>query len=785
MKHKALFGLLTGVISLSALASCTKAKKDNLTSTSDMPTTKDVVETEEENSGTANPVETMVVDTKDKKVTEEVFNSFFGSYNDSLNKLNIELDYSETSGEITSNGNIKIASNKLLVDKSDELHNEMLFIRIKDYDSVSNKLIIEKSNYDPLFMWNSPKEYEVGNELLASEIGIPLFGFDKLKFNEETGAYEAKEIKLAGATYKDISIQFDKNKLVSYSYKFVFDSVEHSFIANVKKIGGVEFDNPTACEVTKDTFNKYFGSYDSLKNMNLTINYKDSTSYGTYEGTIEIADSMVLDTFESEGDSGKVFYEILDYNPSDEKILCNNFDYNVSEETWSLTFDYNLHISTAKNYYYIPIFNIDDFTYSKEDNIYTADSIQIDDRLYENISIRFLNDLLCSYSYELTEDYVKSTISCYITDIDDTEVENPCPNVVTEETFNSYFGSYDSLKNMNLTINYKDSASHYGTYEGTIEIADGMAIDTYTNNLDSGKVYYNFIDYDSKEDILYFNKANFDGENWTDLIDDNSTIAKYKNNFYLPVFDISDFDYSNGYFVASSIKVGDLVYNNVKIKFKDQKLESYSYDLIENSISESSVTCSISNIDETEVENPCPTITTERAFNKFFHMTPEDLEKLNITLAYSYGIYSGIIQYDDGIRLDSYLRNDSTRMLEAYYINSIGDNVSYSYYIYESSWSTVNNETNSFDYFMANIMYLPIFSFDELTYNPETSAYEAELIKADSGDLTNVSIKFVDNRLVSYGFTRKLFGKLETFEVYVGNIGTTVILDPRANLDTK
>ena len=80
-------------------------------------------------------------------------------------------------------------------------------------------------------------------------------------------------------------------------------------------------------------------------------------------------------------------------------------------------------------------------------------------------------------------------------------------------------------------------------------------------------------------------------------------------------------------------------------------------------------------------------------------------------------------------------------------------------------------------------MYLPKIDFLSLTYNNENGTYDAETITTDVCELTDVSIKFENNVLVSFEYTRSLYGSKSRFVFEVSKVGETTVVDPRANLE--
>ena len=84
---------------------------------------------------------------------------------------------------------------------------------------------------------------------------------------------------------------------------------------------------------------------------------------------------------------------------------------------------------------------------------------------------------------------------------------------------------------------------------------------------------------------------------------------------------------------------------------------------------------------------------------------------------------------------------------------------------------------------ICNVKCMPLLDFSKLTYNEETGAYEAASIDTSyAGTITNISIKFNNNKLVSYECTYKWYGNVTTFTINVSKIGETTVVDPLADL---
>ena len=536
-------------------------------------------------------------------------------------------------------------------------------------------------------------------------------------------------------------------------------------------------------EVSEDVFYNYFGSYeDSFSKLNIKFNYIDDDLFDYYEGTIEIADNMALDTYSENGSDvkEKVFYNYLDYDNGENEIGIEEIGYNGSK--WdAVKQSYSLDYNDARRYVYIPYFDYVDFTYDETSGSYVCDAINYVGYKFEQVSIQFEDDKLVSFSYTYSETSYSTQISCEVVEENTVTVENYGINKITPAVFSSYFNT-NGLDGLNLTIDYNSTGSDLFT--GTLKIANDTIYDEYDDN---GKYFAVIQDFDTSEEEFILLEAYGDSEGFGFLRSGTKNVYELAEYIFLMNFGFSSeiyHDVTNRYERYDDVKIAGKTYSNIYVEFYDDKLVSFGYTS-QTSNGPAILTCNVYDVGETEIESPFPGLVSKETFNDYFGLTPEGLEKLNITLNYSAKSsvvnYEGTIEYADGLRLDTYVKNNTNNIIELFYITSISDSVKYDYYVYSNSWSQKYTETNSFDYFMANVMCMPIIDFSELTYNSETGAYEAESIHVSDmlGDITDISIKFNNNKLVSYECTYKWYGNVTTFEITVSNIGTTVVVDPR------
>ena len=314
-----------------------------------------------------------------------------------------------------------------------------------------------------------------------------------------------------------------------------------------------------------------------------------------------------------------------------------------------------------------------------------------------------------------------------------------------------------------------------------------MILDSWDDIRNSlkGNAFFNIIAYEEKSNSYHFDASYFyedEDDEFGPMLHRFEHASFFYTYFFLPRFDIEDFEYdvSTGKYTAYDTKVDSNLYENVIIEFNDDKLVSVSYYDVET---EQEITVQISNVGETEVTSPHPYEVSSYTFDKYFGLTEETFDNLNITLDYEYSIYKGKIEYDNGLRLDTYVRTDlGNEIIEIFYIDEIStDSIKYNYYVYENgSWGQNYSHTYNFNVFVRDLMLLPKMSFSSLEFNEESLMYEIDEIGSPSSSgtvvLSNVKIKFEDGKLVYYTFEYLD----NTYVVNVSNVGTTTVTDPLA-----
>ncbi|MCR4897933.1 MAG: hypothetical protein K5892_01780, partial [Acholeplasmatales bacterium] len=661
---------------------------------------------------------------------------------------------------------------------SDDLHTDEKFFKLGEYDEATYELSYKHSSFG-FDGWEELEDATSKYSIFARNRYLPRFAFDRFTYDD--GKYSCASFVSNNGTYSNIVIEFEDNKLVSYSYKYVETGYEGDVSCTVLQIGDVVVNNPFKNLINEEIFNSYFGSYEESL-MNLNITFKDQS-----EGGIEVAMSDGMTAMYSSKNNSSHFYKATSY---DEKENILYFDMaqaiNIELQEWTSPVANYMSYESYRNSIAIPYFDFDDFTYNEETCSYDADLIVLSsDISYKDISIIFEDNKLKSYKFttvyplqEVNHDYiVKSEGKCMVV--------NPNENKVTSKTFDSYFGTYnDSLSKLNIKFDYEEKSS-VSLFNGEININNNeVSTETHSSSSDKKK-YYSFKLNDEGEIIYDKASIDVDGDEWSDLVRNNLSYNEFRNYIYFPRFNFDEFTYDEltKSYTAENISLSDeLVYKNVSIKFENNKLVSLEYIFKSNAL-EFEIKCNNFTFNDAEIVRPTyANMVCAGTFNEYFGLTPETFNNLNITLKYDYSVYKGTLEYDDGLRLDTYVRKGNTNQdQEIYYITEVGETVKFHYYVKtDESWSYNNIQSSSFERFMLEFMYMPVVDYYQFTYDEETSCYVASNLSTNAGNISNFKIKFVDGKLDSYSFTHKdTEYKIEE----VTNIGTTEVIDPRASIE--
>ena len=779
-KKHLLLSLLVGALSIGALASCGKKNNSNddvktsqKTSTKIKTSTSKDVSTSTDTSTSTSTTE----EVDNKVVTSTIFNSYFGDYNVSLSKLNMEISYEEDATNYEKSGTVKIADKMIYDNASDDFHTDEEFFKLGEYDEATYELSYKHSSFG-FDGWSELEDATSKYSIFARNRYLPKFAFERFTYKD--GKYSCASFVSINGTYSNIVIEFEDNKLVSYSYKYVETGYEGDVSCTVLQIGDVVVNNPFKNLINEEIFNSYFGSYEESL-MNLNIRFKDDNS------GLEVAMSDGMTAMYSSKSNSSHFYKVTSYNKK-ENILY--FDMaqaiNIELQEWTSPMANYMSYESYRDSIAIPYFDFDDFTYNEQTCSYDADLIVLSsDISYKDISIIFEDNKLKSYKYTTVYPLQEVNADMVVIYEGKTTVVNPNENKVTSKTFDSYFGDYnDSLSKLNIKFDYEEKSS-VSLFNGEINLNNNeVSKETHSSSSDKKK-YYSFKLTDEGNIIYDACQRPIDTDEWSDLTRNSLSYNEFRNSIYFPRFNFDEFTYDEltKSYTAEIVNLSDeLVYKNVSIKFENNKLVSLEYIFKSNAL-EFEIKCNNFTFNDAEIVRPTyENMVCAGTFNEYFNLTPETFNNLNITLKYEYQVYKGTLEYDDGLRLDTYVRKGNTNQdQEIYYITEVGETVKFHYYVKtDDGWSDNNIQSSSFEKFMLEFMYMPVVDYYQFTFDEETSCYVASNFSTSAGNISNIKIKFVDGKLDSYSFKHMdIEYKIEE----VTNIGTTVVIDPRADIE--
>lgn len=348
---------------------------------------------------------------------------------------------------------------------------------------------------------------------------------------------------------------------------------------------------------------------------------------------------------------------------------------------------------------------------------------------------------------------------------------------VNKEIFDSYFGGFEALSNLNLTLNYKE-ANTPGEYEGTIEIANNMILENYSSTkfIDNGKAFYNIKEYDSETNTITIDNSYFITK-WNKPVEEKWKYYELSTTIFIPVFDFNQLTFNNETknYEAATIETLYGTYENISISFLDDKLVSYSYQFTDLDDDSSVITCDVSKTGKTNVDNPIKNMVTKQTFNKFLGLNKNNLEDLNITINTSYNNYMANAEFDGNKCLITRYIYDTFMGYKMIYIKEIDDTINYDWKEQiEGTWSDTYNSNMEISDFVDLEFHLPVLNYDDFEFDYDTQTYKA----TESGDFKDITISFSDNKLVSIKSTRK--SNSYTYESTITNVGATVVVDPQA-----
>ena len=374
-----------------------------------------------------------------------------------------------------------------------------------------------------------------------------------------------------------------------------------------------------------------------------------------------------------------------------------------------------------------------------------------------------------------------------------TTVDKDLKYKVDEETFNKFFNiTLDTLDDLNYSISYEQNYSGI-EYTGALIFDGTRLMDDYTNlkESDSSTVYHEIT---SISDQVYCNKYYYDYR-WIDNGEVYESINGFVSNclWLLTIdFDKVTFNPQTKCYEANNISVeGQGVYNDIKIKYEDGALYSYEYTLVypDNDCNQFSAT--ILNIGETYVNDPFEKYrVSEEVFNKYFNVTADTLDDLNLTIDYSSrtssDYYTGTILFDGTNQYDYEEKFDSEEYLSQYrFITSTVDGITFDYYQKNNETNTWSNKlefTRSIDWFMAMGLSMPTLKYSDMKFNCTYDYYEIDEVEIDGvGIFSEIRVFFENGKLVTFDYMFYEDNNEDNgfyFNAEVSSIGETTVENP-------
>jgi len=570
VKKKNIFlSLFVGALSLATLASCGKTKDDK-TTVSEIPTATNTSSLVETTTNTS----TSVVD--NNVVTEDVFDLYFDGYY-SVKKFNIKYKYKDYGDSHKYDGTIEIADCMALSTfrEAQETDDNELFYKINIY---YDYLSVIKLKYDE-GEWKDASLYVKDYEDSADDFYIPVLNFNDFNYNTLTSSYEAKEVVSNEVKYKDFSIKFEDNELVSYKYKIV-GTETRDIEVEILQIGEVEIKDPTTNTVSKDVFNSYFYDFESLFKLNMRIDFSDRIEF-VDENFVEINNGMALVEKENPDDSSsqKTFYRFNSCDKNDNAYFLEG-KFNT---LWENAIYKEINYSTLRQNIVIPLIKYDDATYNNDNNMYEVEELEYDKLIYRDVKIKFINNILCSYSFKVINKDNGSEYNyfCRVSSIGDIEIDNPYPNMVSSNVYDSYFSeTYNGLKDLNITLDYSIDDDNSDVLGGTIKISNQMILNTYLlKNGNIEKKFMKITKFDSETykylfDVSYMNQEG----TWSDFSSEEYSSFDLSKYIFLPPFsfNILIYNYDTNVYDGDVYIVGT-DFSEIKMKFLNDKLVLLSY----------------------------------------------------------------------------------------------------------------------------------------------------------------------------------------------------------------
>ena len=649
---------------------------------------------------------------------------------------------------------------------------------------------------------------------LLEYMGLGLFDYSSFTYDSETKAY-----KLAQMTYEDddekvlsnIEIKFNDGVLQSIKYDYEDYGENQTDTFTFTKFDETEVINPMYAGhedymVNNETFDSYFNiTAEEFDKLNLSINYTDTYTDDDentikYVGTVKFNGSIMNDHYTKNGKERFSSFIFTDIDVEDGDVWLDYCTY-TEEDGWKDDTDsYSTVRSLLDSRLYLINISKSSLEFDVATDSYKASEIDMGDKVYHNVEIKFNKGKLVSLKYSTDTD----VISLEVSEIEDaTTLKYAGDYIVDGTTFNSYYAITDI--NALSALNYTASYSYSGEYSGsaTIKANNGkFLVDSQTASGYESKYFYRTYE-SSDADKVAFNGYTF-SVNYSEWVKNRDTIMEfYWDVFFrseLHMFAVSGLDFGDFTFnfdtmmyEADEIVVNEnTTFTNVKIEFKNNKPSSFSYTSVGNS-GTYNYQETFTNVGTTELVDPIGTDyeVGKSTFDKYFGINDYDkIADLNLTLEYSSGDgvhnpIEGTMEISNYNTMDTYTGIMGNHK-DFHTIEKDEDKVIYYTYEYDSStkWPTTPNYSDKFDVITlaTEYLYLPVLDFSQLSYNATTKCYEGTNITVNGYTYSSISIKFEDGILKSYDISFTKGTATHVISATVSKVGSTEIDSPFKNI---
>lgn len=237
------------IVSSEDVSSNTSTSTETSTSTSTSTSTNTSTNTDTSTStSTSTLTQTLTVPSMNTyKVDKDTFDSYFNvdSIAD-LSNLNYKVEFEFNHEILSKSGCVEIDGSSVLENLNSNGHEfQCLYYDFKLNKQDSSYLNFTKKEFNNN-QWQDATSNPVSfNSFISGYLCLENFRYTDFTFNSETRCYEADRITASNNTYKNVSISFDDNKLVSFSANYIdSNNREGNFSYTYSNIGTTSIENP-------------------------------------------------------------------------------------------------------------------------------------------------------------------------------------------------------------------------------------------------------------------------------------------------------------------------------------------------------------------------------------------------------------------------------------------------------------------------------------------------------------------------------------------------------------